>query len=116
MTGEPSVEPDDRAPGGPRPDPAMVFGVALLVSLALWLPVARSTLAGHVELTTSALRYLVGFALSWAGISAVATVWVRYETAPRTRPARVATMPPPGVPARRRVDAEPPPVDEPVTP
>ena len=58
----------------PRVDPAFTFGVSLVVSLVLWYPTLRTTMAGDLDITDAGIRYFLALALSWAGVYGVAAI------------------------------------------
>jgi hypothetical protein len=58
----------------PTVDPALTFGVGLALSVVLWYPTLRQTMNGDVEITDSAIRYLLTLALAWAGVFGVSSV------------------------------------------
>jgi hypothetical protein len=84
----------------PSVDPALIFGVSLVLSVVLWCPTLRATLHGDVDITDAAIRYFLALALSWAGVYGLATI-----VATSTRPTRQPTPPPAEQPARGRDDA-----------
>ena len=61
--------------------PGARLGITLLVSLALWSPTAGAALAGRVDLTTSAMRYLAALGVSWLAIAALDRLVTSYASA-----------------------------------
>jgi hypothetical protein len=84
----------------PSVDPAFTFGVSLVLSLVLWYPTLRATMAGDIDITDAGIRYFLALALSWAGVYGISAIVAMYASQPR-RPT------PPPHPARRRDDASP---------
>lgn len=67
-------------------DPAFTFGVSLVLSLLLWWPTLRGLLAGDIDITDAALRYLAALGLAWLGVYGVATLVAGYGHEPRPAP------------------------------
>jgi hypothetical protein len=100
--------PETSAPqGGGRTalDPALLFGISLLLSLLLWWPSLQGALDGSLDITVAGLRYLAALGLSWLAVFGVGTLVAGYahDSAP-TPPA----LPPGPVqhPLRRAEDGE----------
>jgi hypothetical protein len=97
----------------PSVDPAFTFGISLVVSLVLWYPTLRATMAGDLDITDAGIRYFLALAIAWAGVYGVAALVAMYASQPRE------PTPPPGAsqdePQRRHDDpanAEPQPASE----
>jgi hypothetical protein len=91
----------------PSVDPAFSFGVSLFVSLVLWYPTLRGTLAGNIDITDAGIRYFLALAISWAGVYGICALVAMYASQPRRpTPGPPATS---NTPQRRRDDvaAEP---------
>src|SRR6478752_7419588 len=98
----------------PSVDPAFTFGVSLAISLVLWYPTLRGTMAGTIEITDAGIRYFLALAIAWSGTYAVSSLVAMYASKPRPRapkpPTDPASAPPP---TRRMEDVElPEPVNE----
>jgi hypothetical protein len=82
------------------------FAVSLVLSLVLWYPTLRATMAGTVDVTDAGIRYCLALAISWAGSYGVSALVAMYAGQPK------APSPPPegatGHPNRRREDPAPP--------
>jgi hypothetical protein len=88
-------------------DPAFVFGASLVVSVVLWFPTLRETMNGNIEVTDSAIRYLLALVIAWAGVFGVASLVAMYA-----RNTKKSSPPPDSgvrapTPARRRTDRQP---------
>ena len=91
-------------------DPAFVFGASLLISVVLWYPTLRETMNGNIEVTDSAIRYLLALALAWAavfGVSSLVALYARKASKPSSAPPPDSGVYAP-TPARRRTDRRPP--------
>jgi hypothetical protein len=84
----------------PSVDPTWTFGVALILSVVLWYPTLRETMAGNLDITDAGIRYFLALALSWAGAYGVSALVAMYASQPR-RPT------PPEHPNRRHDDPPP---------
>ena len=69
----------------PSVDPAFTFGVSLAISLVLWFPTLRETMAGNIEITDAGIRYFLALAIAWAGVYAVSSLVAMYASKPRPR-------------------------------
>jgi hypothetical protein len=67
-------------------DPALTFGLSLVLSVGLWFPTLRGTLNGEVELTDAAIRFLVALAIAWACVFGVSSLVARYARRSRKPP------------------------------
>jgi len=84
----------------PSADPALIFGVSLLLAVALSLPTLRPTLHGDVDIADAAIRFFFALALSWAGVYGLASI---IGTSAGRHERR--TPPPAAAQERRRDDA-----------
>ena len=96
----------------PSVDPTFTFAIALVLSLVLWYPTLRATMAGSLDITDAGIRYFIALAIAWGGTYGVSALVAMYASQPR-RPAN----PPPGVraddvPQRRHDDEPAPPAEE----
>jgi len=87
----------------PSVDPAFSFGVSLVVSLVLWYPTLRETMAGNIDITEAGIRYFLALAIAWAGVYGICALVAMYASQPRRSP----TPPPAEHPMRRRADPSP---------
>jgi len=91
----------------PSVDPAFTFGLSLAISLVLWYPTLRGTMAGNIEITDAGIRYFIALAIAWSGTYAVSSLVAMYASKPRPRapqprpPTDPASQP---APARREED------------
>jgi hypothetical protein len=93
----------------PSVDPAFTFGLSLAISVVLWFPTLRETMAGNIEITDAGVRYFLALAISWAGVYGVSALVAMYASKPRNtlsptpppKPTDPATAP---MPARRQED------------
>jgi len=95
----------------PSVDPAFTFGLSLAISVVLWFPTLRETMAGNIEITDAGIRYFLALAISWAGVYGVSALVAMYASKPRSSfsptppgPKDPASAP---KPARRQEDAVP---------
>ena len=65
--------------------------IALVAAIAIWSPTLRGFVRGSIDLSTTATRFLLAFALAWVGVTVVAIIVAGYGGQP------------PG-PRRRRTD------------
>ena len=79
----------------PSVDPAFTFGLSLAISVVLWYPTLRETMAGNIEITDAGIRYFLALAIAWAGVYGVSAIVAMYASKPR----RPAPTPPPSDPA-----------------
>ena len=79
---------------------------ALGLAIILWLPSGRAVLAGDLEITTAAIRFLVAVGFCWIGLTMIAAVVRGYATPP--------AQPQPAPPKRRRTDQTPETVTAPI--
>ena len=99
----------------PSVDPAFTFGLSLAISVVLWFPTLRETMAGNIEITDAGIRYFLALAISWAGVYGVSALVAMYASKPRSTflptppgPKDPASAP---LPARRQEDVTA--IDEP---
>jgi hypothetical protein len=87
----------------PSVDPTFTFGVSLVLSLVLWYPTLRETMAGNIDVTDAGIRYFIALALAWAGVYGISALVAMYASQPRP-----PASPPPGktleIPQRRHDD------------
>jgi hypothetical protein len=87
----------------PSVDPTFTFGVSLVLSLVLWYPTLRETMAGNLDVTDAGIRYFIALAIAWAGVYGISALVAMYASQPRP-----PAPPPPGtaaqLPQRRRDD------------
>src|SRR3954453_1417864 len=88
----------------PSVDPAFTFAVALAVSLFLWYPTLRATMAGDIDITDAGIRYFLALAIAWAGTYGICALVAMSASQPRRTPPPTP-RPPAEQPARRRDDA-----------
>jgi hypothetical protein len=88
----------------PAVDPALLFGISLMLSLVLWWPSLTGALDGSIDITDAGLRYLAALGLSWVGVFFVSTLVAAYAREARPTP---PALPPAPIehPLRRGDDA-----------
>jgi hypothetical protein len=91
------------APRGRRGslDPALLFGISLLVSLVLWWPSLRAALSGNIDITVAGLRYLAALGLSWLAVFGVGTLIAGYA---HDEPPSPPSLPPASAQPLRRAE------------
>ena len=91
----------------PSVDPAFTFGVSLAISLVLWYPTLRGTMAGNIEITDAGIRYFLALAIAWSGTYAVSSLIAMYASKPRPRAPRPPSDPAAQPSPARRVEDVP---------
>jgi hypothetical protein len=85
-------------------DPALLFGISLVLSLALWWPSLTGALDGSIDITVAGLRYLAALGLSWIAVYGLSLLVSGYGR--EAHPAGPPALPPGTVehPLRRSED------------
>jgi hypothetical protein len=102
-----STAPDES--GKAALDPSLMFGISLLLSLALWWPSLTAAMHGDVDITVAGLRYLAALGLSWVAVYGVASLIANYA---HEEPATPPALPPGPVQHPLRRDDDEPAVEE----
>ena len=91
----------------PSVDPAFTFGLGLALSVVLWYPTLRGTMSGDIEITDSGIRFLLAFAIAWAGVFGLSSLVAMYAGQSRRPPSPPDSGVRVPVPARRETDPRP---------
>jgi hypothetical protein len=73
-------------------DPALLFAISLVLSLALWWPSLTGALDGSIDITVAGLRYLAALGLSWFAVFGLSMLVGGY--AHEARPGGPPELPP----------------------
>jgi hypothetical protein len=86
-------------------DPALLFGISLILSLVLWWPSLTAALHGGLDITVAGLRYLAALGVSWVCVYLLGSLFTAYgRGAPSSQPAPPTPPAPVEHPLRRAED------------
>ncbi len=103
-----SIGPQHQRRPASRIDPQLVFGISLLLALAVSWPALSGAMHGRVDIVQAGVHLLGALALSWAGCYGVGALlhgYAQSASAARPEPATATSAP-----QRRSIDAAPDPV------